>query len=184
VSGNSLGLKKLWRENSNWSSKMTKYLMISKDSKTHSVTLHQKGLIQSILKKYGADDVKKPPATPATATLMEHDKNSPLMINKSRYLSLVMSLMYLARFTRPDILMPNSYLATRCSYPTEENWKKLMRIVYYLAGTQDEGLTYSSKIPFKPILSVDASHHLYSEGHGQQAMVISNGSDPVGFRSK
>jgi hypothetical protein len=91
--------------------------------------------------------------------------------------------MYLARFTRPDILMPVSFLATKCSKPTEDDLAKLMRVVRYLAGTRTEGLVYDSKKKFIPGITADASHHLHTSGHGQHGMTISNGSAPVGYRS-
>jgi hypothetical protein len=113
---------------------------------------------------------------------MLHDEESP-PADKTAYLSLVMSLMYLARFTRPEIHFATSYLATKCSSPTIEDEAKLNHVLKYLSGTQNEGIQYRSDIPFNPEISADASHHLYAEGHGQQGMVISNGSAPVAHRS-
>jgi hypothetical protein len=147
-----------------------------------SVTLSQHGYLSNILKKYGCENVRKPPATPATDALTESNPDSP-HVEQTSYLSLVMTLMYLARFTRPDILMPVSYLATKCNSPTEEDQAKLMRVVRYLAGTKTEGLLYDSKKKFRPSISADASHHLHASGHGQHGMTIDNGSAPVGYRS-
>jgi hypothetical protein len=114
---------------------------------------------------------------------MEHDPKSPKLKKKSEYRSLIMSLMYLARFTRPGILMPVSFLATRCSDPTEDDWTKAMRILRYLSSTVNHGMTYSSTIPFNPSIAAHASHHLYDTEHGHHGMVISNGSALVGYRS-
>ena len=79
-------------------------MMIKKDKKGN-VTVNQHGFLDNILKKYGCDDLRKAPTTPADDKLMTSDPDSP-PADKSKYLSLVMTLMYLARFTRPDILMP------------------------------------------------------------------------------
>jgi hypothetical protein len=91
--------------------------------------------------------------------------------------------MYAARFTRPDILLPISILATRAQQPTEADNSKLHRVLKYVAGTVDEVLVFRSDIPFSPRISADASHHLYEDGNGQMGMEISNGSAPVAFRS-
>jgi hypothetical protein len=157
-------------------------LSINRNRRDGSISLNQHGYLDNILTKYGCKGVVKPPSTPATAKLTESDAKSPAF-DKTKYLSLTMSLMYLARFTRPDIQMPVAYLASKCSKPTEEDWSKVMRILRYLAGTRSEGITFSAKIPFKPMISADASHHLHAEGHGQQGFFISNGSAPVAHRS-
>jgi hypothetical protein len=112
---------------------------------------------------------------------MTSDPNSP-PTDKKKYLSLLMTLMYLARFTRPDILMPLSFLASKCSKPTQEDFSKLMRILRYTSGTKKDGLTFLAKTPFQPSIAADASHLLYDSGHGQKALIISNGSAPVGFK--
>jgi hypothetical protein len=127
-------------------------------------------------------DLTKTPKTPATATLMESDSNSPAA-DKKAYLSLVMSLMYIARFTRPDIQFVTSFLATKSSNPTQEDEAKLKRVLKYLAGTRHQGLRYKAKTKFIPSIAADASHHLYDTGHGQMGMIISNGSSPVAHRS-
>jgi len=94
-----------------------------------------------------------------------------------------MSLMFIARFTRPDVLFLVSFLATRCKNPTVSDWKKAIRILGYLSGTRNEGLIYKADIKFTPAICADASHHLYPEGHGQHGFFITNGSAPVGQRS-
>jgi hypothetical protein len=84
-----------------------------------SVRLDQKGFLETVLRKLDAVQESKVPSTPSTPELTRHDQKSP-RASKTEYLSLVMSLMYLARFTRPDILFSVSYLATRSSDPV---WK-------------------------------------------------------------
>jgi hypothetical protein len=50
--------------------------------------------------------------------------------------------MYIARYTRPDIIMPVSFLATRSSAPTTDDMNNAFRIVKYLAGSLDKGLVF------------------------------------------
>ena len=157
-------------------------MQIHRDRKTGDILVDQHGFLQSLLLKHRCDSLRRAPSTPATERLTEHDPNSPAA-NTSEYLSLVMSLMYLARFTRPDINFVVSYLATKSSCATEEDFGKLHRVLHYLSGTQHHGLRFVSAAPFRPCIHADASHHLYPTGHGQMGMVISNGSAPVGHRS-
>ena len=105
------------------------------------------------------------------------------VFNSSKYLSLILSLMSVARLTRPDVLFVVSFLATTCKNPRQSDWKKALRILCYLSGTRNEGLVYQADVPFSLAICADASHHLYPEGLGQEGFFITNGSAPVGQRS-
>jgi hypothetical protein len=157
-------------------------MQIKHDRESGNITVSQNGYLRTMLKKYKLDNLNKFPPTSASENLTDIDHDSP-PTNKKEYLSLVMSLMYLARFTRPDINFVVSYLATKSSAPTEQDSERLMRVLRYLAGTKNDGLLFSSSVPFKPAIYADASHHLYPEGHGQQGMIITCGSAPVAHRS-
>ncbi len=52
-------------------------------------------------------------------------------------------LLYLAKRTRVDILLPVSFLCTRVQEPTEDDLRKLKRVHWYLAGTRDLPLKLS-----------------------------------------
>ena len=147
------------------------------------VTVNQSGYLSTLLQKYGCIDLKKAPETPAIVeSFTEVDAESEVC-NPTKFLSLIMSLMFIARFTRPDVLFPVSFLATKCKTPSINDWNKALRILRYLSGTKNEGLVYQAGRKFNPSICADASHHLYPEGHGQQGFFISNGSAPVGHRS-
>ena len=64
----------------------------------------------------------------------DKDKVKPIRDTK-RYLSLVMSSMYLAKRTRPDILPLASILASRVREPDEDDMKYLLRVFEYLKGS-------------------------------------------------
>jgi len=156
---------------------------IWRDPRNKDIFVSQSGFLQNLLQKFNMDKLKKFPKTPATDNIFVECDYSPKLPNKTEYLSLIMSMMYLARFTRPDILMPISFLASKCSDPNIDHYSKVLRVLKYLAGTQNVGLVFRSDIPFKPQIFADASHLLYPSGHGQQAMIITNGSAPVATRS-
>jgi hypothetical protein len=157
-------------------------MQIYQDEITGDILINQHGFLLSLIKKHDLEKLNKFPVTPAMESLTDSDliPNTSL-VNKNGYLSLVMSLMYLARFTRPDINFAVSYLATKSSSPTIGDEVKLKRVLRYLAGTPSEGIKFSGR--FRPYISADASHYLYPEGHGQMGMIISNGSAPVAHRS-
>jgi len=79
------------------------------------ITLSQKGYIEAMLKRYGFDCLKKLPSRPATEKLTQSMDEKEDYVSSKEYLSLVMGLMYAARFTRADISFTVGYLATKCS---------------------------------------------------------------------
>jgi hypothetical protein len=147
------------------------------------IKVTQQGFIKDILKKCNYEHLSKPPSTPASSTLTDIDDSSPKLKDKSKFQSLIMSLMYLARFTRPDILMPVSYLSTRSNDPTEEDYQKLLRVVRYLSGTKSVGIVFKHNIPISPKVYADASHGLHTTGHGQGGIAITLGSGTIYCRS-
>jgi hypothetical protein len=156
-------------------------MLIKRDPQHGDVYVSQEGFIADIVAKYGAANLRKGPATPATENLTKHDSDSP-PCDTTKYLSLVMSLMYLARFTVPAILLPVTYLATRSSNPTDEDYQKALRIVRYLSRIQKSVLHFK-RGPIAPVIYADASHAFHPSGHAQGALVISLGSAPVFCRS-
>jgi len=58
--------------------------------------------------------------------------------------SLLMKVMYLALRTRPDILLHTVVLSSRQKAPTVTDWGKLMRLVEYIKGTREQGITFKS----------------------------------------
>ena len=63
-------------------------------------------------------------------------------VDKTRFLSLLMSAMYLGMRTRPDILAPLSYLGNRVTAPDESDMTCLLRVYEYLYATPDYGLIF------------------------------------------
>lgn len=158
-------------------------IQVCQNITTGDISLSQKGYIENLLKKYNCQDLKKVPLTPSTSKLTEYEEEDVEPTDKKEFLSIVMALMYVARFTRPDINFTISYLATKCSKPTKTDYKHLIKVLKYLSGTIDEGLIYKSRVPFCPTIWADSSHLLYPKGHGQQGMFATNGSAPVAHRS-
>ena len=157
-------------------------MSIRRDKKHGSISVSQEGYVSDILKKYDCEHISKPPKTPATDTLLTIDPDSP-PCDARKYLSLVMTLMYLARFTRPDILMPVTFLATRNCGPTEEDMAKAMRVVRYLAGDIGKAIHYKCNVPIKPTIYADASHCIHGDGRGHGGVVLTLGSGPIHCRS-
>jgi hypothetical protein len=74
-----------------------------------------------------------------------------------------MAIMYLARLTRPDVLLAKSYLTTKAQQPTEGDHGPALRIVSYLNETIDHGIKiHCTELKFH--LHCDASWASHHDG--------------------
>jgi hypothetical protein len=146
----------------------------SHDKKT--IYLRQEGLTEQILAKYLPEpDKEKTKTTPASDNLMHSTANSE-STDRNKYLSLVMSLMYLARLTRPDILLPVTFLATKSANPTSEDLKHAHRILHYLNGTRDKGIRIHCT-ELQIYGSCDASFGTHIDGKSHTGYILSLGEN-------
>jgi hypothetical protein len=149
-------------------------MSIKRSNDLSTIYISQKGLTENIVNAY-LDLNSKPASSPAGAHMFD-DNNNNNTIDKSNYLSAIMKIMYLARLTRPDILLATTYLSSRASAPTEGDWKKLLRIIRYLKGTTDYGIKISCK-GLQLTISVDASYGSHSDGHSHTGAIVSIGEN-------
>jgi hypothetical protein len=102
-----------------------------------------------------------------------------------RYLSLVMSAMFAAKRTRPDILPAVCILASRVQNPDQHDMKYLLRVYEYLHGSTHLGLRYK---PDEITLCywIDASYNLHHDSRGQTGIVatVSRHNAPICVRSQ
>ena len=114
---------------------------ITRDRANRTIYINQKAYVGRILDAMGMTDCH-PCTTPMDADLRKEDYRASKKEVKA-YQQLLGSLLWLAMMTRPDI----AYSVNKCSRyatnpaPNHDNAAK--RIVRYLAGTRDLGLTYA-----------------------------------------
>ena len=63
-------------------------------------------------------------------------------VNRKTFLSVVMSLMWLARLTRADILFPITYLASRSHNPTAACLMAAARVLKYMQDTKVQAIIF------------------------------------------
>ena len=134
--------------------------------------LEQGPMIADLIEGYSGLDVRSA-VTPATDNLFEHKITGTAGIEVTGFLSRVMSLMYVARMTRPDILLAVSFLASRVQSPKQEDERKLRRVMNYLRGTLEYGvdLKYSTE-ELQLQVFTDASYMSHEQGYGHTGNFI------------
>ena len=109
-----------------------------------SVKLTQQDSIGKLIKEHKIPEIPNrsiPLNLEAYAAPNPHDKENLLDPQEhTKYQSLVGSLLYINRMTRPDISVHVNLLGRRTSKPTKENMRIALQLGQYLASTKSEGL--------------------------------------------
>ena len=104
------------------------------------------------------------PSTPAANYLFEvEDTEKPEKYFKEQHHSIEAKALYLAKRGRPDILTAVAFLSTRVQTSTEQDLKKLIKLVKYLYGTKDLVLTVGVEKPLVRQCYVDASYAVHRD---------------------
>jgi hypothetical protein len=155
-----------------------------------SIDVNQTGYVQDILDKYPLPDgIKKKARTPADPSYLSdlsEGNNLGQQLDKkqkSLYASMIMSLMYVARLTRIDILTAVTILATRLKDATERDLRQAYRVIQYLNATQDRGLTFRDNGHNRLGIYADASNLLHPDGYGHSGILITMGGNIIFARS-
>jgi hypothetical protein len=121
--------------------------------------------------------------SPADATILAPDEHPERKTDRLHYLGMVMSLMYAARLTRADILMPVCYMATKSQSPSHEDYLKVCRIAKYLRDRPGAGVEFKRGQPIRAFVYCDSSHALYPDGKGQNGIFLTLGSGYIHART-
>jgi hypothetical protein len=128
--------------------------------------LTQKGLVDKISESYprAAGDRKQYPS-PADSELFDYQAHEGASVlneeQRREFLSVLMTLMYLARLTRPDVLMAVTYLASRTHVADTRDVECMRRIIRYLESSREKGVVICCNC-LQLHVSCDASYGTHS----------------------
>ena len=105
------------------------------------IKLDQQAAVEDLLSKYGMEGCKAV-ATPSVPNVRLAKLQEGEEACREPYRSLVGALLYLSMHTRPDIVYAVNELARHCSQPSEQHWIAAKRVLRYLQGTKEKGLTF------------------------------------------
>jgi hypothetical protein len=121
--------------------------------------------------------------------LLEEDESDMLSkVESTSYKSLLMTLMFVATRTRPDILFVVGVLATKMSNPRRNSLSALHHLIGYIKNHPNMKITYIAHLESSPEwnrieLYVDASWHLHEDGKGHSGCIIKLFGNTISFKS-
>ena len=120
------------------------------------VTVDQERYIETMLERFQMDQCK-PSRTPADLNLkLQTAQNGDEEVDQRIYRSLVGSLLYLAKQTRPDIMFTVNILSRHMNAPTNQHWMCGKRLLRYLQGSKGLKLTYTKEASYDLVGESDA----------------------------
>jgi hypothetical protein len=121
---------------------------IEKQEEHSTIKIHQTPYARQVLERFGMTD-SKPVDTPMTEDKLSKaqgpatpEEQAEMAELKALYMAIIGSLMYLAVWTRPDIAYPVGVLARFNSNPGPPHLVAAKRVLRYIKGTIDHGITY------------------------------------------
>jgi hypothetical protein len=107
------------------------------------IHLSQPVKIDELTQEHGLppDGVYPSVPVPMDSKFSDEYQNDAPLVDVLRFMHLLGQLIYLVK-TRPDMTYAINRMATRSSAPTERDYKALLQILWYLAGTIELGIIF------------------------------------------
>lgn len=157
---------------------------VHRDNDNNRLTLTQRKHIDDLLKRYNMAD-SKPVRTPMEVAQWKSCSQATAQDQVKPdvpYQSLMGHLMYLVQGTRPDIAFAVNFLSQYNTSFSDKHWRMAKRILRYLKGTKDLGLTYAASSG-KVLGYSDASLNEQGGGKSRSGYVFTLSGGAVSWRS-
>jgi hypothetical protein len=154
-----------------------------------SIHLDQDNYIKKCLEEFEKEqDILKPSSYPANLDLFEVDEEDEerselSAVMSHAYLSWLMTLMFAAIRTRPDILLSVTFLAVKVKSPTVKDWANLKRVFGYLKKHPSYHLTFVNDKEKTLEIFTDASFRVHADTAGHSGLIVKLFGSHIYFKS-
>jgi hypothetical protein len=150
----------------------------------HSIEVKQSGYIKKLLDTVEYDQTHP---TPSTSNFFNTSDEPTIdySADSKRFKSLLMSIMFLAIRTRPDILKEVIHLSSFSNNPGPVSFAKLYRVIGYLKSTINLGIRFKVDNPQLTVYA-DASYctHLNGKSHSGIFITLGENGGPIYVKSQ
>ena len=149
-----------------------------------SVTISTPEYMDEAIKAFG-EDVSGHVSSLATKNLFEVNEESPLLPQKRQdtFHSVVARLIWVMKRSRPDLETCVSFLCTRVSCSTEEDWLKLKRVLQFVNQTKTDTRTIEADNLSELFTWIDASYAVHPNMRGYTGGAMSFGQGVMHARA-
>ncbi len=157
-------------------------------TKTGTFIVDMQSYVQTMVEQFPNQDlpVGKKTVSPWTDDLFKVNSSSPKLAKAKaeQFHTSVAQGLFLCKRARPDINPVIAFLTTRVKAPTEEDWKKLVRLMLFLRSTQTDCLILSAPENAKVMWYVDASFALHPDMRSHSGYVFTFGKGAIASSSR
>ena len=111
----------------------------------HTIKIDQQDYLDKVLRRCGMQDAKSTPTPLPAGYRPEANTSTASPALRSRFQTVIGSLLYLMLGTRPDISYAVTKLSQFAANPSEDHLAKALYICRYLIGTRNYTLNYDGK---------------------------------------
>jgi Reverse transcriptase (RNA-dependent DNA polymerase) len=140
------------------------------------VTIRMRKYVEDLLTASGIEGTADTPASESLFSVRDAPKLDAQQAKD--FHSQVASVLYMAKRARPDLLTAVSFLTRRTVSPDQDDLKKLHRLLKYINGTRELGLTIRPEGGMQVHAFVDASYAVHPDfkSHTGSAITIGGGA--------
>ena len=155
-------------------------MRIEYDKKRKVIRVNHQQYIEQLLGKYKMEK-SNPQSTPENEELLGPEdcptmESQRIEMQQYPYRKLVGELLYLACTTRPDLSHSVGVLSRFVENPGKKHWEACKRVLRYLAGTRDVGLTFNG--------NCEEGYHIDAYSDADWGRDLSNVKDQVNHISQ
>jgi hypothetical protein len=121
-------------------------MKVIRDRNNKTIRISHHRYISDLLERVGFEGSKSSCGTPLPAGYQFNAEDKSVReeeaVRANEFRSVIGSLMYLAHWSRPDLMYSVSTLSSFCNFPSENHWRGVHHILSFLNATRDRGITY------------------------------------------
>ena len=162
--------------------KVHEYLAMNLDfSVSGIVKIHMKKHIEEMLKEFPETIPESLRKCPWNEDLFEINPNAKKLGNEKAkaFHTFVAKALFISKRARCDIQPAIAFLTTRVKGPSEDDWKKLCKLMHYLKSTKDDVLTLKTDGTRIIKWHVDASFAVHNDFRSHTGGVMTLGSGAI-----
>ena len=160
-------------------------LDINQSTRDSTITVGQGGYRREVVNRFQhlIDRCRYDGKVPAGNNILgETPVSDDELVDRTDYMSIIMSVMFLARLTRADLLFTCNVLSTHCSEPRYSHFVLAVKMLKYLAVSDDYIIVYKPGA-IVPDIYADASHAIHKDGKGQGCIIAKAAGGVIFARS-
>jgi hypothetical protein len=162
--------------------KRDEYLGITLNYSTHGqVKVEMIDYIRSWIQAFPEDIGERISATPWSESLFKINGKSKRLSPElhEKFHSIVAKGLSVTKWARQDIQPGIAHLCTRVQQPTEQDWRKLRRLIQFLKGTQNDVLTLKADDSHVIKWHVDSAFGVHDDFRSHTGATMTRGNGAV-----